>query len=361
MNNELQNPHQLARQIKRWATELGFQATGISDTDLQDAELRMFEWLDRGMHGEMQWMARHQQRRSRPQELVPGTIRVICVRMNYLPGAAADADAILADPTRAFVSRYSLGRDYHKVMRKRLQQLATRIEDTVGEFGYRVFTDSAPVLEKPLAEKAGIGWIGKHTNLIDKNAGSWFFLGEIYTNLDLPIDSAAEEHCGSCKRCIDVCPTQAIVEPWLLDARLCISYLTIEHPGSIPVSLRKAIGNRIYGCDDCQMVCPWNKFASATAEEDFEPRHQLDVSSLIDVFSWDEQQFLDNTEGSAIRRIGYERWIRNIAIALGNAPDRTDVIAALQKRQFDQSDVIREHVQWALTQHDAESASDRIP
>ncbi len=358
MTAQLKNPDQLARQIKTWGGELGFQQIGISDTDLDEAEIRLFQWLERGMHGEMDWMARHGARRSRPQQLVAGTVRVICARMDYMPASAKAADAVLDDPASAFISRYSLGRDYHKVMRRRLAQLASRIEQQIGPFGYRVFTDSAPVLEKPLAEKAGLGWIGKHTNVINQDAGSWFFLGEIYTDLELPVDRPAQEHCGSCRRCIDVCPTEAIVEPWLLDARLCVSYLTIEHPGSIPVSLRKPIGNRIYGCDDCQMVCPWNKFSSDTQESDFEPRHQLDASSLVRLFALNEQQFLAMTEGSAIRRIGYQRWVRNIAVALGNAPTSAQVVSALQLRRDDDSALIREHVQWALSQH---ASSDDAP
>jgi len=351
VNNERINPQVLANRIRRWALELGFQGIGITDTKLEQAELRMFDWLDKGMHGEMEWMARHQQRRSRPDELVPGTIRVISLRMDYLPANARDANDVLLDPESAFVSRYALGRDYHKVLRKRLQSLATKIENDAGQFGYRVFTDSAPVLEKPLAEKAGLGWIGKHTNLINRNSGSWFFLGEIYTDLELPIDTPADEHCGSCTACIDICPTQAIVSPWLLDARLCISYLTIEHPGSIPEELRKPMGNRIYGCDDCQMVCPWNKFSTPTGEADFEPRHALDTASLITLFGWDEKTFLERTEGSAIRRIGFQRWIRNIAVALGNAPRDARVVETLSTRLGDDSEIIREHVQWAMQQH----------
>jgi len=361
VNNERINPLVLADRIRRWALELGFQGIGITDTKLDQAELRMFDWLDKGMHGEMEWMARHQQRRSRPDELVPGTIRVISLRMDYLPANARDAHDVLRDPESAFISRYALGRDYHKVLRKRLQSLATRIENDAGPFGYRVFTDSAPVLEKPLAEKAGLGWIGKHTNLINKNSGSWFFLGEIYTDLELPIDTPADEHCGSCTACIDICPTRAIVSPWLLDARLCISYLTIEHPGSIPVELRKPMGNRIYGCDDCQMVCPWNGFSTPTQEVDFEPRHALDTTSLIRLFAWDEKTFLERTEGSAIRRIGYQRWIRNIAVALGNAPPDARIVETLSERLEDDSEIIREHVRWALQQHcDSPGTTERV-
>ena len=272
-------------------------------------------------------MEQHGTRRTRPAELVPGTLRVISVRMDYLPGSAAPADAVLHNPELGMISRYALGRDYHKVVRTRLQKLADQISARVGPFGYRAFTDSAPVLEKALAEKAGLGWIGKHTNLITRNAGSWFFLGELYTDLPLPVDAPASNHCGTCQACIDICPTQAIVAPYQLDARRCISYLTIELRGSIPVELRPLIGNRIYGCDDCQMVCPWNKFAQPTQEPDFAPRHGLDAPKLVELFAWSEEEFLKKTEGSAIRRIGYECWLRNIAVALGNAP-RSDVVTA---------------------------------
>jgi epoxyqueuosine reductase len=290
-------------------------------------------------------------RRSRPDQLVPGTVRIISVRMDYLPESEDAARQALDHPSRAYVSRYALGRDYHKVLRGRLRELARRIESEVGAFGYRVFVDSAPVLEKPIAEKAGLGWIGKHTNLIDRNSGSWFFLGELYTDLPLPADEPEESHCGTCKACLDVCPTQAIVAPYQLDARRCISYLTIESGEPIPVEFRKAIGNRIYGCDDCQLFCPWNKFATRTTEPDFAPRHGLDEAELVDLFAWDEATFLDRTEGSAIRRIGFERWLRNIAVALGNAASSPDVIAALESRRHDSSPLVAEHVVWALAQH----------
>jgi epoxyqueuosine reductase len=301
----------------------------------------------------MHYMSRHGVKRSRPQELIPGTVSCISVRIDYWPAAAADAAEILADGTRAYVSRYALGRDYHKVLRARLQKLASRIEVAVGPFGYRVFTDSAPVLEKALARNAGLGWIGKHTNLIDRNAGSYFFLGEIYLNLALPPDAPASAHCGTCSACIPACPTGAIVGPYRLDARRCISYLTIELAGSIPVEFRHAMGNRIYGCDDCQIACPWNKFARPTAEKEFAVRHGLDHAQLTELFAWSEAEFLERTRGSAIRRIGHERWLRNIAVALGNAPSSPGLIAALKSRVQHPSAVVREHVQWALDQHQA--------
>ncbi|MDX1345457.1 MAG: tRNA epoxyqueuosine(34) reductase QueG, partial [Sedimenticolaceae bacterium] len=303
-----ENLTQLAANIRIWGKELGFQQIGITDTDLMLAEDRLTRWLDSGHHGEMDYMERHGNKRSRPELLVENTRRVISVRMDYLPEQNEELLELVEDPALAYVSRYAVGRDYHKLMRRRLAQLAKRIEETIGPYGYRVFVDSAPVLEKPLAEKAGLGWIGKHTNLINKQAGSWFFLGEIYTDLALPVDEPAEEHCGSCSACIDVCPTRAIVTPFRLDARRCISYLTIELKGSIPEELRPLIGNRIYGCDDCQAVCPWNRFARQTGEEDFLPRHGLDSSTLLQLFRWNEGDFLKKTEGSAIRRIGYERW-----------------------------------------------------
>jgi epoxyqueuosine reductase len=299
----------------------------------------------------MGYMARHGTKRSRPAELVPGTRRVIVVRLDYYPEDRDRSWAVLDDAERAFVSRYALGRDYHKVMRRRLQALADRIGAEVGEFGYRAFVDSGPVLEKPLARAAGLGWVGKHTNLIDKDAGSWFFLGVLYTDLELPVDEPATEHCGSCSACIDVCPTQAIDAPYQLDARRCISYLTIENPGTIPDEFRAAMGNRIYGCDDCQLVCPWNKFATRTNEPDFAPRHRLDDASLVELFAWDEAAFARLTEGSAIRRIGHERWLRNIAVALGNAPTTPAVVDALRARETDDSELVREHVAWALARH----------
>lgn len=342
----------LVLKIKNWGRELGFQQIGIADTDLSAAEKRLQDWLDDGFHGEMDYMERHGARRSRPDELVPGTLRVVSARMDYLPEDRSAIRERLEDPAAAFISRYALGRDYHKVLRKRLQQLAERITREVGPFGYRVFVDSAPVLEKALAAKAGLGWIGKHTNLINRKAGSMFFLGEIYTDLPLPADSETTDHCGSCTACLDVCPTRAIVAPYRLDARRCISYLTIELHGPIPEEFRAAIGNRVYGCDDCQLVCPWNRYARLTEEADFMPRHGLDTASLIELLRWDEATFLRKTEGSAIRRIGYERWIRNVAVALGNAEAASDVVKTLRARLNDPSLLIQEHVRWALARHD---------
>lgn len=340
----------LAQQIKRWGKALGFQRLGICDTGLDEAEVHLARWLARGFHGEMGYMARHGSKRTRPAELVPGTLRVISARMDYLPDEP-DPAPILDDPARAFVSRYALGRDYHKVMRGRLQRLADRIAESVGPFGYRAFVDSAPVMEKALAEKAGLGWIGKHSNLVNKQAGSWFFLGEIFTDLPLPTDTPAANHCGDCQACLDICPTRAIVAPYTVDARRCISYLTIELKGSIPVELRPLLGNRIYGCDDCQLVCPWNRFAQASGESDFNPRHGLDSSELVELFRWSEEQFLQRTQGSAIRRTGYHGWLRNIAVALGNAPASEPVIEALVQRKNHPSELVREHVKWALQQH----------
>lgn len=351
MNRHGIDPHQLADDIKRWGQELGFERVGITDTELSEAETRLLNWLDAGRHGEMRYMNAHGRRRSRPAELLPGTLRVICARMNYLPAQAADAHALLQSPERAFVSRYALGRDYHKVLRARLKRLARRIAERVGEHRYRVFTDSAPVLEKALAEKAGLGWIGKHTNLLSRHAGSWFFLGEIYTNLPLPVDTPASNHCGSCRACLDACPTGAIVAPYELDARLCIAYLTIELRGSIPEGLRTLVGNRIFGCDDCQLVCPWNRFAQASAEIDFAPRHGLDTANLLALFAWSEAEFLQYTRGSPIRRVGYEGWLRNIAVALGNGPSSSAVMQALEARREHSSALVREHVHWALAQH----------
>lgn len=341
---------ELAADIKLWGRALGFQQVGITDIELSGAETRLLDWLAQGRHGDMAYMTAHGTRRSRPAELEPGTVRVVSARIDYLP-PAADTERVLADPECGFVSRYALGRDYHKVLRARLKRLTARIEAAIGEFRYRVFTDSAPVLEKALAEKAGLGWIGKHTNLIARESGSWFFLGEIYTDLPLPVDSAATNHCGTCRACLDICPTQAIVGPYELDARRCISYLTIELHGPIPLELRPLMGNRIYGCDDCQWVCPWNKFARVTGEPDFAPRHRLDAPKLVELFAWSEAEFLQYTEGSAIRRIGYERWLRNIAVALGNAPSNSAVRAALQARAEYPSELVREHVAWALERH----------
>ena len=338
----------LKEEIVGWCRELGFQQAGISDIDLTTADQRLQEWLAKKFHGSMHYMERHGSKRSHPDELVPGTVRVISVRMDYLPEDQDDAKALLDHDSRAYISRYALGRDYHKVMRARLRSLARHIEQRVGEFGYRVFVDSAPVLEKAIAEKAGLGWVGKHTNVINRNEGSWFFLGELYTDLPLPTDAAATSHCGTCVACIDVCPTDAIVAPYTLDARRCISYLTIESFDPIPEEFRAAIGNRIYGCDDCQLFCPWNKFATRTTEPDFAPRHGLKDADLVDLFAWDEQTFLNKTEGSAIRRLGHERWLRNIAVALGNAKTTPELVAALRARQHDDSPLVTEHVEWAL-------------
>ncbi len=347
----------LAHDIKAWGHELGFQQLGITDTALNEGETHLLNWLAADRHGEMDYMAQHGVRRSRPADLVPGTLRVISVRMDYLSSTAAPAEAVLHNPALGMISRYALGRDYHKLLRARLQRLADRIATHIGPFGYRAFTDSAPVLEKALAEKAGLGWIGKHTNLLQRDAGSWFFLGELYTDLPLPVDAPASNHCGSCRACLDICPTQAIVAPYQLDARRCISYLTIELRGSIPIEFRPLLGNRIYGCDDCQMVCPWNKFAQPTTEPDFAPRHDLDAPGLVELFAWSEEEFLKKTEGSAIRRIGYECWLRNIAVALGNAPRSEAVTAALRARVDHPSALVREHVAWALGQREESSAA----
>ena len=345
------DPQALAVEIKRWGNELGFQQVGIAAITLAEDEARLEDWLARGRHGDMDYMQRHGTRRSRPAELVPGTVRVISARMDYFPSHSRDAWSVLRDRLLGYVSRYALGRDYHKKIRRRLQRLADRIEEQVGPFGYRVFVDSAPVLEKALARQAGLGWIGKHTNLLNRHAGSWFFLGELYTDLPLPVDEAPRNHCGSCTACIDICPTRAIVAPYELDARRCISYLTIEHRGSIPLEFRKAIGNRIYGCDDCQLVCPWNRYARPTAETDFEPRQGLDATELTQLFAWSASEFKQKTEGSALRRIGYERWLRNVAVALGNAPTSAKVVAALEVQRHNSSPLVREHVEWALKEH----------
>ena len=343
----------LKAEILAWGKDLGFQQIGVCDTELDAAGSRLDEWLAKDYHGSMEYMRRHGTKRSRPAELVPGTVRVISVRMDYLTGEQRAAKDLLDHDSAAYVSRYALGRDYHKVLRGRLRALARRIEERIGAFGYRVFVDSAPVLEKPIAEKAGLGWIGKHTNLLNKEAGSWFFLGELYTDLPLPVDEPATGHCGTCTACIDVCPTDAIVAPYELDARRCISYLTIELHGPIPEEFRKPIGNRIYGCDDCQLFCPWNKFAEPTGEGDFAPRHDLDDSELSELFRWSEETWLSRTEGSAIRRIGYERWLRNVAVALGNALTSPAVVDALNERRNSESKLVQEHVLWALEQHGA--------
>jgi epoxyqueuosine reductase len=344
------DPVAIAQRIKALARASGFQRCGISDIDLGDDEAHLRDWLAQGLYGTMDWMARHGDKRSRPHELLPGTLRVVSVGLDY--GRDPDeAWRTLSEGERAYVARYALGRDYHKLMRQRLQALADRIAGEIGPFGYRVFVDSAPVLERALARNAGLGWIGKHTCLVDKDGGSWFFLGEIYVDLPLPVDAPASAHCGTCTRCIDVCPTQAITAPYRLDARRCISYLTIEHEGSIDEALRPLIGNRIFGCDDCQLVCPWNKFAKKTDEPDFRSRNNLDQATLAGLFAWTEDEFLQRTEGSAIRRSGYRRWLRNIAIALGNASTTDEIVNALESRRDHGDDVVREHVLWALGRH----------
>jgi epoxyqueuosine reductase len=347
----------LVADIRAWAAELGIARIGVASLDLSADEAHFVEWLREGFHGEMEYMSRHGVKRTRPAELVPGTVSCISARMDYWPARAADAREVLANPSAAYISRYALGRDYHKLMRHRLQKLCDRIAAAIGPFGYRAFVDSAPVLEKALARNAGLGWIGKHTNLIERNSGSYFFLGEIYLNLELPGDTASTAHCGSCSACIPACPTGAIVAPYRLDARRCISYLTIELEGPIPIELRRAMGNRIYGCDDCQLVCPWNKFARAAAEKDFQVRHGLDRAALAALFTWSEAEFLEKTRGSAIRRIGFERWLRNIAVALGNAASSEAVIEALRSREHDASPLVREHVRWALAEHAERNAA----
>ncbi|NLD14407.1 MAG: tRNA epoxyqueuosine(34) reductase QueG [Gammaproteobacteria bacterium] len=342
---------QLPAAIAHWAQELGFAQSGISSIDLSAEEDYLQQWLDAGHHAGMDYMEKHGMLRARPAELVPGTLSVISLRMDYLPGDTAAARR-LADPETAYISRYALGRDYHKMLRKRLQKLADRIAEAIGPYGYRVFTDSAPLLEKALARNAGLGWVGKNTLVISRKAGSWFFLGEILTDLPLPASTeTSRNHCGSCSACLEICPTQAFPAANVLDARRCISYLTIEYKGSIPLELRPLMGNRVFGCDDCQLVCPWNRFAKPTAEPDFMPRHQLDNSSLAGLFLWTEEEFLQKTEGSAIRRAGYEGWLRNLAIGLGNAPSTIPVLEALKARQNHPSELVREHVKWALSRH----------
>ncbi len=348
--------NQLAHDIKQWGLALGFDQIGITDTNLQTEEAYHQAWIAKGFHGEMDYMAKHGLKRTRPAELVPNTMRVISARLDYLPPNALASEQVLQDNTKAFISRYALARDYHKVMRNKLQKLSEKIQSSVNQieklnFEYRVFTDSAPVLEVALAEKSGIGWRGKHTLLINKDRGSWFFLGEIYTNLPLPIDTPSNNHCGTCSSCMEVCPTQAIVAPYQVDARRCISYLTIELKDSIPLEFRSLIGNRVYGCDDCQLYCPWNKFAEISREPDFAIKNGLDDISLIDCFSWSENTFKTKLAGSAIYRIGYTQWLRNIAIGLGNADTTPEVIAALQARANDDSALLREHITWALAQH----------
>ena len=351
MHSEALDLAALAQSIKDWGRELGFQQVGIADVDVGEHEAHLQRWLDAGYHGEMDYMAAHGSKRAHPDQLVPGTLRVISLRMDYLPGDTQMAKR-LTQPEKAYVSRYALGRDYHKLIRKRLQQLAERIQQQIGPFGYRAFVDSAPVLEKAIAEQAGLGWIGKNTLVLNRQAGSYFFLGELFVDLPLPVDTPhATEHCGRCTACLDICPTAAFVGPYVLDARRCISYLTIELKGPIPVELRAPIGNRVFGCDDCQMVCPWNRFAKPTTQGDFQPRHSLDNAELAALFSWSEEEFLNRTEGSPLRRAGYERWLRNLAVGLGNAPSSIPVLEALKARREHPSALVREHVEWALRRH----------
>ena len=360
-DQEIADPTALKDEILALGRGLGFQALGVAAVDLSADAEGLREWLAHGHHGEMDYMASHGSKRWTPAELVPGTLSVISARMDYWPADSAGALSVLENPGLGYVSRYALGRDYHKLLRSRLQKLADAIAGRVGSFGYRVFVDSAPVLEKPLARNAGLGWIGKHTNLIARDAGSYFFLGEIYTDLPLPPDAPVEDHCGSCRRCLDACPTGALPAPYRIDARRCISYLTIELDGPIPAELRPMLGNRIYGCDDCQLVCPWNKYARLAGEPDFRARHGLDASSLVDLFSWDEATFLARTEGSAIRRIGHLRWLRNIAVALGNAPRDEAIIAALQVRAEHPDETVREAAQWALQRQASDRSDERFP
>ncbi|CAE6947349.1 MULTISPECIES: tRNA epoxyqueuosine(34) reductase QueG [Pseudomonas] len=356
MNSSALDPVTLAQSIKDWGRELGFQQVGIASVDLGEHEAHLQRWLDAGYQGEMDYMAAHGSKRSHPEQLVPGTLRVITLRMDYLPGDTRMAEQ-LANPEKAYVSRYALGRDYHKLIRKRLQQLAERIQKEIGPFGFRAFVDSAPVLEKAIAENAGLGWIGKNTLVLNRKAGSYFFLGELFIDFELPIDPPhASEHCGRCTACLDICPTAAFVDPYVLDARKCISYLTIELKGAIPVELRAPIGNRVFGCDDCQMVCPWNRFAKATDKGDFKPRHDLDNAELAGLFMWTEDEFLSRTEGSPLRRTGYLNWLRNLAVGLGNAPSTIPVLEALKARREHPSELVREHVEWALEQHHQRAA-----
>lgn len=343
---------ELSRAIKQWGRELGFQQVGIADIELTTHERRLQDWLSKGYHADMQWMQEHGTKRSRPDELLPGTLRAISLRMDYLPGDPHQT-RLLKEANKAYIARYALGRDYHKLIRKRLAQLAKKIEDALGsELSQRAFVDSAPVLERALAEQAGLGWIGKSTMLVNSKAGTWFFLGEILTNLPLPVDEPASNHCGSCRACLDICPTDAFAGPYELDAGKCISYLTIENKGSIPEELRPALGNRVFGCDDCQLICPWNKFARPTDEDAFKPRHHLDAPQLVDLFLWSEEEFLKKTEGSAIRRLGHERWLRNLAVALGNAPRDERIIQALRARLEYPSELVGEHVEWALARQE---------
>ncbi|WP_346798963.1 tRNA epoxyqueuosine(34) reductase QueG [Halomonas sp. Bachu 37] len=343
----------LAALVKKWGRELGFQQVGITDVNIVEHEGYLQRWLEAGHHGEMGFMEKHGSKRTRPQELEPGTCRVISVRLDYLP-PEVETTKVLGQPQKAYVSRYALGRDYHKLMRKRLASLAQQLEKEAGRIGYRAFVDSAPVMERALAQRAGLGWFGKNAMLLNPKAGSLFFLGELYTDLPLPVDAPyAKEHCGSCSACRTACPTGAIVDDKVVDSRRCISYLTIELSGAIPEDYRRAMGNRIYGCDDCQLVCPFTRFTRASQEADFAPRHDLDRAELLDLFSWSEEEFLDKTAGSAIRRIGYIRWLRNVAVGLGNARWSPAIEAALSARRCYPSALVREHVAWALAEQRA--------
>lgn len=349
---------QLAQQIKQWGRELGFQQVGICDTDLSAEEPKLQQWLEKQYHGEMDWMARHGMMRARPHELLPGTLRVISVRMNYLPAKAAFAST-LKNPQLGYVSRYALGRDYHKVLRNRLKKLGEKIQAHCGELNFRPFVDSAPILERPIAVKAGLGWTGKHSLVLNREAGSWFFLGELLIDLPLPVDEPQQEQCGRCVACMTICPTGAIVEPYVVDARRCISYFTIELEGAIPEALRPLIGNRIYGCDDCQLICPWNRYGQLTDEEDFSPRAMLHAPQLVELFGWDEARFLRVTEGSAIRRIGHLRWLRNVAVALGNAPWAPENLTALEQRRGEHP-LLDEHIDWAIAQQRQKRAAQAV-
>jgi epoxyqueuosine reductase len=349
---------QLAQQIKQWGREHGFQQVGICDTDLSAEEPKLQQWLEKQYHGEMDWMARHGMMRARPHELLPGTLRVISVRMNYLPAKAAFAST-LKNPQLGYVSRYALGRDYHKVLRNRLKKLGEKIQAHCGELNFRPFVDSAPILERPIAVKAGLGWTGKHSLVLNREAGSWFFLGELLIDLPLPVDEPQQEQCGRCVACMTICPTGAIVEPYVVDARRCISYLTIELEGAIPEALRPLIGNRIYGCDDCQLICPWNRYGQLTDEEDFSPRAVLHAPQLVELFGWDEARFLRVTEGSAIRRIGHLRWLRNVAVALGNAPWAPGNLTALEQRRGEHP-LLDEHIDWAIAQQRQKRAAQAV-
>ncbi|MFT7684314.1 tRNA epoxyqueuosine(34) reductase QueG [Moritella dasanensis] len=345
---------QLTQQIKAWGAELGFQQVGIADTDLSTYEPHFQTWLDNGYHADMDYMSRYGTMRTHPEELYPGTIRVISVRMDYMPPDALMATT-LKQKNKGYISRYALGRDYHKIVRKRLKQLGDKISEHCETLDARPFVDTGPLLERPLAEKAGLGWTGKHSLILNKEAGSWFFLGEILINLPLPIDKPIENQCGKCTACLQICPTQAIVEPYSVDANRCISYLTIELFGPIPAQYRPLIGNRIYGCDDCQLICPWNRFAAITGEKDFHPRSNLHSPELLTLYAWDETYFLKQTEGSPIRRIGHERWLRNISVALGNAAYSTDIVAALEAKFVETTEMVQEHITWALQQQQAKA------